>query len=380
MTPFRRRFMLKRASHPVKKILFVSLILLTASLLSGCAGGAMAASSWPGLSVDSTTAYVAYGPAIYAIDLSTGQELWRYPQEANRSITFYAPPAASKSDLVIGGGYDNKVYALKPETGRDTAALWQFDQSKDRIIGGPLVAGEIVLVPSADGRLYALDLNSGEPVWQEPFLPKQVPDPLWAKPAVQDDHVFLTSLDHHVYALDLNTGAEIWQADLSSAISDTPTLTDGTLLIGTFGNKLYALQASNGKTLWSIDTEGWVWGNPAVGDGIAYFGDVSGMAYAVAIEDGSEIWRQTIDGAIAATPALGADSVFFVTETGRVVGLNPQTGQLLWSTAVELNGKILTDPILNEEKLLVATMDPDCLLYEIDAQSGAVRCMFQPAD
>jgi outer membrane protein assembly factor BamB len=85
-------------------------------------------------------------------------------------------------------------------------------------------------------------------------------------------------------------------------------------------------------------------------------------------------------GAIAATPALDANGVYFVTETGRVVGVDPQTGQAIWSTAVDLNGKILTDPILNEDKLLVATMDPDCLLYEIDAQSGAVRCMFQPAD
>ena len=370
----------KRTLQPVKKFLFISLILLAATLLAGCAGGGMAASSWPGLSIDSTKAYIAYGPAVYAVDLSTGQELWRYPREANRSITFYAPPAPSESDLVIAGGYDNKVYALNPGTGREPVALWQFDLPKDRIIGGPVVAGEIVLVPSADGRLYALDINSGEPAWQEPFLPKEVPDPLWADPAVEDDRVYLASLDHHVYALNLATGTEIWQVDLSGAISDTPTLVDGTLLIGTFGNKLYALQATSGKTLWSIDTEGWVWGNPAVGDGIAYFGDVTGKAYAVAIEDGTEIWRQTIDGAIAATPALGTDGVYFVTETGRVVGVDPQTGQSIWATAVELNGKILTDPILNEDKLLVATMDPDCLLYEIDAQSGAVRCMFQPVD
>jgi outer membrane protein assembly factor BamB len=372
--------MSKQALQPVKNILFVGLILLAATLLTGCAGGAMAASSWPGLSADSTTAYVAYGPAIYAVDLSTGQELWRYPKEANRSITFYAPPATSESGVVIVGGYDNKVYALNPGVGREPDTLWQFDQSKDRIIGGLVVAGEIVLVPSADGQLYALNLNTGEPVWQEPFLPRQVPDPLWADPAVENDRVYLASLDHHVYALDLNTGAEIWQVDLSGAISDTPTLTDGILLIGTFGNKLYALQATNGKTLWSLDTEGWVWGNPAVGDGIAYFGDVSGKAYAVSIEDGSEIWRQTIDGAIAATPTLGTEGVYFVTETGRVVSVDPQTGQRLWPSAAELNGKILTDPIFVEGKLLVATMDPDCLLYEIDAQSGAVRCMFQPAD
>ena len=51
-------------------------------LLAGCSGAAMTPSSWPGVSADSTTAYVASNQAVYAVDLATGAERWRFPATA----------------------------------------------------------------------------------------------------------------------------------------------------------------------------------------------------------------------------------------------------------------------------------------------------------
>jgi outer membrane protein assembly factor BamB len=360
----------------LKPILLTGLVLFSASLMSGCSGSAVAASSWPGLTVGETSAFVAYNQAVYAIDIANNKELWRFPEKVDRAITFFAPPAVSDQNLVIVGGYDKMVYALDMQNG-DLAWPQPFAQAEDRIIGSPVIAGEIVLVPSADGRLYALDLTSGEPVWQEPFQAMEVPDPLWSAPVVDDKHVYLASLDHHVYALELSTGDEIWRRDLSSAIADSPTLVNGLLLVGTFGEQLIALDVENGQTVWSTDTDGWVWGNPVASDEAAYFGDVSGMIYAVDPNNGRELWRKQLDGSVAATPALGNEGVYFVTESGTVNAFST-SGETMWANEVKLNSKLLSDPILNGDKLLIATMDPECLIFEIDALSGAIRCMFQP--
>ena len=49
-----------------KKVLFVTIALLAAALLNGCAGGAVRGTTWPGLAADDKTAYLADGPYVYA--------------------------------------------------------------------------------------------------------------------------------------------------------------------------------------------------------------------------------------------------------------------------------------------------------------------------
>ena len=60
-----------------KYILFVLVAALAAVLLSGCTGRAGLTNSWPGLTSDGETAYLASGQYLYAIRLSDGREIWR---------------------------------------------------------------------------------------------------------------------------------------------------------------------------------------------------------------------------------------------------------------------------------------------------------------
>lgn len=362
----------------LKPVWAISILLFLSVLLSACSGGALTASGWPGVSIEGDTGYVAYGFAVYAFDINTGRELWRFPSEPDRSVSFYAVPALEGEDLVIVGGYDNRIYAL--DMNGNPVWAQPFDQAEDRYIGAPIIAEDIILAPSADGRLFALDLESGRSAWSTPFQANESPGPLWSAPVVEDDKIYLASLDHHLYAIELPTGKEIWRTeDLGAAISDSPTLTDGLILVGTFGEELIAVNPQSGRTVWTFVTSGWVWSNPAVGNGAAYFGDTAGIAYAVDISSGQEIWQKTIDGAIAATPAYKDGSVFFVTETGIVHAADATNGKALWPTDVSLDGKLLSDPILNDDTLILGTSSEDCLVVSISIESGANRCLFKPS-
>ena len=366
---------MSKASIPMKRIFLPTILVLTALLLVGCASrGAVAASSWPGLTVVEDTAYLAYNQYVRAIDLSSGRELWSYPSDEDSKATFFAPPALSSEGIVVVGSYDNQVLALEPNESF-VSVLWSFEFAEDRIIGGPIIVEDMVLVPSADNHLYALDLESGEQVWNKPF---EAQHGLWSSPIIQDDRIYIASLDHHIYALELENGQEIWSTDLTSAISDSPSLTDGLILAGNIEGILYALDASSGKIAWQFTADGAVWGSPSVVDGVAFFADVSGTAYALDATSGREIWRKELPGSSSASPTIMDDRVFFVSETGNVTALLLESGTPVWPSSAEMAGRLLADAVLTEHGLLLPAMESECEVFSVDPSTGATRCIIEP--
>jgi len=345
------------------------LLILAAAVLSACSGSRVGSSSWPGLTVSDTTAYVAFDQSVYAVDLASGQEQWQFtPPEQDKGATFYAPPALTDSGTLIVSSYTGVVYAVKANTGD---MIWRRQLSSSRLVGGPAVAGDLALVPSADHNLYALKLDSGADVWS--FT---TDEPLWSEPLVKGDKVYLSGLDHKVYALDLTSGNQLWSTELKGAMADKPSSLDSLILTGTFANQLVALNADNGRVAWTLQTDGWVWGDPAVQDGVAYFGDVDGTFYAVDA-NGHVVWQSHLDGDVTASPAVENGIVYFATADGQVFARQAADNTPAWQQP--LDGQLLTDPAVTGDSLLVASLDGKNLLTAFDATSGAVRWSYQPA-
>ena len=108
-----------------------------------------------------TRAYVGtFGSQVLGIDLKHTEILWNY-EPPKGGFPFYAS-AAVTNDVVIVGGRDKRVHALKPETGEP---LWTYP-TKARVDSSPVIVGNRVLFGTVGGVIFALDLNTGEPVWQ----------------------------------------------------------------------------------------------------------------------------------------------------------------------------------------------------------------------
>ncbi|MGD2162421.1 MAG: PQQ-binding-like beta-propeller repeat protein [Anaerolineales bacterium] len=366
--------MIFSSSSKLRRTLILLSFALLATLLSACGSrSVMQATSWPGVSIVENTAYIAFGQFVYSVDLDTGRSMWTFPREADRNTTFYAPPAISEDgETLVVGSYNQMVYGLNAQAATNEP-LWTFEEPEDRIIGAPLIVGERVLVPTAIGRLYALDLTTGRPVWDEPF---QAEHAIWSAPIVQDDQVFVGGLDHYVYSLSLETGRVNWSTDLGSAISDSPTLTDGLLLSGNFGGTLSALDVKTGRVQWQFQADDSIWGSPAVQDGVAYFGDVAGEAHAIDVETGQELWRQELSGPASASPVILDDRVYFVTEVGKMDALLLDSGTSAWPASATMVGRLLADPLLSSEGILVPAMESECLIFTVEPETGAVRCLF----
>lgn len=82
--------------------------------------------------------------------------------------------------------------------------------------------------------------------------------------------VYFCSLDKNIYALDTDTGSPVWTLDTGSEIESSPYVSkaDGTLYVGLISGKVLAVNTHagplRGTVKWSLDAGGEVVSSPTV--------------------------------------------------------------------------------------------------------------------
>lgn len=350
----------------VNRFFLLVMLFLLASVLSAC-GGSPAAATWPGLAADDTAAYLTNGSIVYAIRLKDGEELWSFPEKPGTKLIFYSNPVfTSDGQLLIGSsGSEHTLFRLDPETGKDN---WSFSDANDHWAASPLVVGDMVYAPNADGFLYVFDLAQEG---TDKFLWKvELGGKLWSQPVTDGKLLYVTSLDHRLHAVDLETHKITWTVPLDGAIAGVPTLDNGRLYVGSFGASLQAINTLDGSTAWNTPTEGLLWGGPVLDNGTLYFGDLNGNFYSINAADGKPAADSTKpDAAILATPLLLNGQIIFVTESGVVYSLEPGGNPL---SLEKLDGKLYTAPVAIGGLILVAPFQGESLLVALDADGRQV--------
>jgi outer membrane protein assembly factor BamB len=360
----------------LKILSLTTLLFIGAAVLSACTGGATVASSWPGLTTDADTAYVAYNRSVHAINLANGTQKWQFPAEPDNKITFYSDPTISPDGQLIVGGYNKILYSLDPATG---LLNWEFTNGENHYIAPPLAADQGIYAPNSDDTIYALDL-AGTLRW------KFASDgEVWAQPITDQDCecLYLSSMEHFLFSLNPEDGSIIWQSEqLGGSIVGVPALSpEKVLYVGTFGSELIALNAQDGEVIWRVPTDGWVWSGPTLVEDRLYLGDMDGNFYALSAKDGSTIWKITSDklgGPIIGSPLVDTDTIYIGTEVGKKEGnliALDTSGNIKWKQTV--GGPIYPSPRLTGDLILVAPMSADELLIAF-TKDGAKKWSFIP--
>jgi outer membrane protein assembly factor BamB len=353
------------------KSLYYSLTLfLLIIMLSGCASG-MTPSSWAGVTANSETAYVALASHVYAVQVSNGVELWRYPAKADAKVSFYALPTLTPDGQLIVGGYDRILYSLSP---LDGTVNWTFGDAKDRWIGSAAVGNGMIFAPSSDYNLYALDLK-GKLLWT--FATGQA---LWAQPVVDSKRVYFGSMDNSVYALDMTPAKPdkpVWSTELDGAILGSLTLDKkGVLYAGTLGGSIYALDSATGKIKWKQSLSSWIWsGAVSNNTGSLFAGDQAGKLFSMAADSGKENWSVQPDGPILGSPLVLDTSIVFGTESGSLVNVGFDN-KTIWTKTI--TGKLYGTPVLAGNLILVAPLGGDATLIAFDL-NGVQQWVYTPA-
>jgi outer membrane protein assembly factor BamB len=265
---------------------------------------------------------------------------------------------------------------------------------------GGVVVDDILYTGSMDGTLLAVEIATGDPVWEFSSLQgEQRERAFYGDPVVVDEVVYAAAYNGFLYAISNEDGSKMWETQVGPGAEQLvggPGYSDGVLVVGSSDGSVYAFDSESGTELWNFPTDSMVWTTPLVSDGVVYFGSMDKYVYAVSLSEGQEIWKTLLGGAVIAPPAksdnrlfVGAfDGVFYsldastgaelwrfedaggwywaralVTETavyapsldGRIYALTPELGELIWQGPENPDGPIIGSPAAVKNVLVFAS-------------------------
>lgn len=351
-----------------RRLLLLLALALAALTLSAC--GTLPINNWPGLAADAERAYLASGPFVYAVDLKSGNEVWRYPAAAENTLIFYANPVLTPDgQLLIGSaGTRYDFVSINPATGKDNWAK-PFSGAKGAWLASPLVFNDLIYAPNTDGSLYILNPDGSL------VDSVELGGALWSTPVTDGKMIYVASLNHHLHIIDPENPQATKAVDLGGAIPGGPGVNTNGVYVGTFASKLeFVTSGADRQTL--AQANGWIWGAPALDGDTLYYADLDGNVYALDLASGKQTWPDVkLDGPIAASPLVIGEQVFVATEAGSLVALN-RNGEIVWER--EIGGHIYTKPVAAGDLILVAPFQAKIAL-EARHTDGKQAWTFTPA-
>jgi len=263
---------------------------------------------------------------------------------------------------------------------RTRQPLWTF-HGKGTIDQSPQVLDAVCYVSDRHGRLYALSLHDGSPIWEVRL--GTLPGEYLSAPVVAGDRVIVSTMDGSLVAFARATGSQLWRRSGHGLLAGPPIhlaserqvvlvhpdgtahcadpvngetvrqlrlpravlgamLTVGdTLYYGTDDHALQAFDLKQGRA-------GWKWrpGRP-VTQPLKHSGNIlcvplqdHGLA-AVPLSSGERLWRFGGQGESITTAAANDAHVFVVDQNSQLTALNVRTGTVAWR--VRLSGGTVTE-------------------------------------
>ena len=115
--------------------------------------------------VKGNTVFVASGQRLYALDRSSGNQIWRFPIGEPLAAFFKGTPVYSKGTIYAVA--DNKfLYAIDAQTGLQK---WTY-RSDENFVGSPKVSGNVILFENSDGNIMGINAKDGTPFYQNPLV------------------------------------------------------------------------------------------------------------------------------------------------------------------------------------------------------------------
>jgi outer membrane protein assembly factor BamB len=214
---------------------------------------------------------------LFALDLKTGKEKWSYATNDQLRSS-----ASLWKKMALLGGCDSQLHKIDVEKGVASGDSFSL---MSPTLSTPNIVGDIAIIPTQQGVVFAIRLDTGETMWS------YTPDPSM-------------------------------NADIRGSAAVLATVNNGKLegivVVPTRNRRLLGIDAATGKLKWESVMRKRSESSPVICDGRAWLGSSDGMVYGVDL-DGKETWSYQLSGQILASPAIANDRIVIATEKGSVV-------------------------------------------------------------
>jgi outer membrane protein assembly factor BamB len=204
-----------------------------------------------GVSFDEGRVYATSGLGdVEAIDAATGALIWRVrPGGPLRG----APTIANGNVYVIS--QDNQMFALDPADGK---LRWNgsgtFEVSGVFGAASPAAGAGTVVAGFSSGELTAYRYENGRVVWQDALARTSIStavatiSDIDASPVIDNGRVYAVGQGGRMVALELNTGQRLWEINIAGI--STPWLAGEWLFVVTDQGQLMAIARATGRVKW----------------------------------------------------------------------------------------------------------------------------------
>ncbi|WJW76268.1 outer membrane protein assembly factor BamB [Thiohalobacter sp. IOR34] len=260
--------------------------------------------------------------------------------------------------LVLVGGDEAEVVALD---WRDGSEVWRSTVSSE-VLGAPAAAGGVVVVQSVDGNLTGLDAASGERLW---VFDRTVPVLSLrgtSSPVLVEGYAITGFASGKLVALELKRGLPLWETavavprgrselDRMVDIDSPPVVRGGLIYSVTYQGRVAAVQGGNGRLIWARDMSSFA--GLAVDFRQLYVSDASSDIWALDRRNGAALWRQdALHNRMITAPVVAGDQLAVGDFEGYLHLLSRSSGEIQARVRVDDAG-ILAPPVVDGDRLYV---------------------------
>ena len=293
---------------------------------------------------------------VHALDLKTGQSVWRYASE----LPLSGGPGAGEG-LVVVGSLEGDVIALDAATGIEK---WKAKVGNE-VLAAPAIGGGTVYVHSNDGRVTAFDAATGERRWfysvEVPTLTVRGSGQVTIGPGI----VFVGNDNGNLTALSATDGGVLWSTPVAEpdgrselermADVDGAVVIDNTMLYATsYKNHTIAIDGPSGQIVWDREN-----GGPrglGLSNSAVVVTDPVGKVWALDKNSGASLWQQ--DGLAhrnTSAPVVHGDYAVVGDLEGVVHWLRLNDGA--FAARAEIGGPITGQPVVSDGVVVVQTTE-----------------------
>ncbi len=263
---------------------------------------------------------------VVALSAETGEEKWR----TRVTSEVLAPPVAANG-VVVTRTADGKLFG---HSARDGSQLWVYDRSVPvltlRGTSMPVLVSGAAVSGFDSGQLVVVSLENGQTLWESRIATPRGRSELErlvdidADPVVADGVVYAVTYQGRIAALELFSGNVIWQRDMSSYAG--LGLNDEIIYVTDTDSFVWALDRRNSASLWRQDKlKGRQLTAPLGVGRYVVVGDFEGYVHWLSREDGRMLARARVDSSgILAPPVAYRDIIFIYGKGGTLTALQVQ--------------------------------------------------------